>query len=56
MAQMCSVIIRTGGRFRAGMVAASRSVAVRNTAKARSPRSRNSGLASGGMPASNIAE
>jgi hypothetical protein len=38
------------------MVATSRSVAVRSTAKARSPASRNSGFASGGMPASNIAE
>jgi hypothetical protein len=56
MAQMCSVIIRTGGRRCAGMVAMSRSAAVRNTAKARSPASRSSGLASGGMPASNIAE
>ena len=49
-------IISTGGRRCAGMVAASCSVAVRSTAKARSPASRSSGLESGGIPASNMAE
>ena len=44
------------GGFLAGMVLISFSVALRSTANARSPASRNSGLVSSGMPASNIAE
>jgi hypothetical protein len=53
---MCSVIMRAGGRCCAGIVAMSRSVAVRNMTNARSPAFCNSALASSGMPASNIAE